>query len=246
MAKLRLGIIGAGSWTVSSHLPNLERHRDEVEFTIVNRRDPELLRRIAERHGFERATTDWREVIAERPDIVVDRKSTRRSLGAGQGGTRSRGARPVREALHHRSRPTPGISRRPSAAPAASCSWPMAGITARWSSRPTGSCTTTAASARSSTWRCTWTRSLASCCPRPARTPTRLRNRSRARNLVAAGDLGGRLRPGPADPPARRVAVADRPPRPGRLRVDERAARGQRRAPRRGRASGTRTARSGR
>ena len=48
MAKLRLGVIGAGSWTVSSHLPNLERHRDEIEFTIVNRRDPELLARIAE------------------------------------------------------------------------------------------------------------------------------------------------------------------------------------------------------
>lgn len=71
MAKLRLGIIGAGSWTLSSHLPNLERHRDEVDFTIVNRRDPDLLARIAERHGFARATTDWRDVIAERPDIVV-------------------------------------------------------------------------------------------------------------------------------------------------------------------------------
>jgi predicted dehydrogenase len=40
MAKLRLGVIGAGSWTVSSHLPNLIRHADEVEFVIVNRRNP--------------------------------------------------------------------------------------------------------------------------------------------------------------------------------------------------------------
>jgi len=71
VAKLRLGIIGAGSWTVSSHLPNLERHRDEIEFTIVNRRDPELLARITERHGFAKSTTDWHDVIEERPDIVV-------------------------------------------------------------------------------------------------------------------------------------------------------------------------------
>lgn len=73
MAKLRLGVIGAGSWTVSSHLPNLVRRRDlgDVEFTIVNRRNPELLGRIKDKFGFAQATTDWREVIAAKPDIVV-------------------------------------------------------------------------------------------------------------------------------------------------------------------------------
>ena len=69
--KLRLGVIGAGSWAVGSHLPNLERWRDEVEFTIVNRRDPVILERIRGRFAFERATTDWQEVIAARPDLVV-------------------------------------------------------------------------------------------------------------------------------------------------------------------------------
>jgi len=71
MAKLRLGVIGAGSWTVSSHLPNLINHRDEVEFTIVNRRNPELLKRIQDRFEFKEATTDWHDVIAAKPDIVV-------------------------------------------------------------------------------------------------------------------------------------------------------------------------------
>ena len=71
MAKLRLGIIGAGSWTVSSHLPNLVRHADEVEFVIVNRRNPELLEKIRSNFGFAKASTDWHDVIAERPDIVV-------------------------------------------------------------------------------------------------------------------------------------------------------------------------------
>ena len=71
MAKLRLGVIGAGSWTVSSHLPNLVARGDEVEFTIVNRRNPDLLGRIKDRFGFLKATTDWRDVLAEKPDIVV-------------------------------------------------------------------------------------------------------------------------------------------------------------------------------
>jgi predicted dehydrogenase len=71
VAKLRLGVIGAGSWTVSSHLPNLRRHADEIDFAIVNRRDPLLLAKVQREFGFAEATTDWRDVIAERPDIVV-------------------------------------------------------------------------------------------------------------------------------------------------------------------------------
>ena len=69
--RLRLGVIGAGSWAVGSHLPNLARWRDEVDFSIVNRRDAVLVERIRERFGFERATTDWHEVIAAKPDLVV-------------------------------------------------------------------------------------------------------------------------------------------------------------------------------
>jgi predicted dehydrogenase len=73
MTRLRVGIIGAGSWAVSSHLPNLARRRDagEIELTIVNRRDPEKLARIREAFDIEQATTDWLEVIATEPDIVV-------------------------------------------------------------------------------------------------------------------------------------------------------------------------------
>ena len=71
MGKLRLGVIGAGSWAVSSHLPAMEEHRAQVEFAIVNRRHPELLERIKDRFGFEKSSTDWHDVIAERPDIVI-------------------------------------------------------------------------------------------------------------------------------------------------------------------------------
>lgn len=71
MSKLRLGVIGAGSWTVASHLPSMAAHQDRVEFDIVNRRDPVLLERIRERFGFARSTTDWHDVIAARPDLVI-------------------------------------------------------------------------------------------------------------------------------------------------------------------------------
>jgi predicted dehydrogenase len=46
-------------------------HRDAVDFDIVNRRDPELLARIRDRFGFARSTTDWHDVIAEAPDVVI-------------------------------------------------------------------------------------------------------------------------------------------------------------------------------
>jgi predicted dehydrogenase len=68
--KLRLGVIGAGTWAVAAHLPAFAA-RDDVEPLIVCRRDPALLEEIRSRFGFAKATTDWREVIAARPDIVA-------------------------------------------------------------------------------------------------------------------------------------------------------------------------------
>jgi predicted dehydrogenase len=88
--RLRVGVIGAGSWTAGSHLPALARHADDIEFTIVNRRDPERLERIRSAFGFAHATTDWREVIDARPDLVVvgtppaqHFEQVRAALGAG-------------------------------------------------------------------------------------------------------------------------------------------------------------------
>jgi predicted dehydrogenase len=71
VTRLRLGVIGAGAWTVASHLPNLMARADEVEFVAVNRRDPELLGRIARQFGFAHAYTDYRDVLASGIDICV-------------------------------------------------------------------------------------------------------------------------------------------------------------------------------
>lgn len=71
MAKLRLGVIGAGSWAVASHLPNFAKRRDEVEFVAVARKGPELLRKIKEDWGFAEASEDYRDVIEAGVDICL-------------------------------------------------------------------------------------------------------------------------------------------------------------------------------
>src|SRR5437763_11215319 len=70
MAKLRLGVIGAGSWAVASHLPNLAKRRDEVEFVAVARKG-DLLQKVKDDWGFEVGSEDYRDVIAAGIDICV-------------------------------------------------------------------------------------------------------------------------------------------------------------------------------
>src|SRR4051794_31825574 len=70
MSKVRLGVIGAGSWSVSSHLPNLASH-DDVEFVAVARKGPELLAKIKHDFGFRVASEDYRDVLDAGIDICV-------------------------------------------------------------------------------------------------------------------------------------------------------------------------------
>ena len=69
--KLRLGVIGAGSWALASHLPNLARRSDEVQFIAVCRHGAEQLAAVAREYGFERASEDYRDVIEAGIDICV-------------------------------------------------------------------------------------------------------------------------------------------------------------------------------
>ncbi|HWE64541.1 MAG TPA: Gfo/Idh/MocA family oxidoreductase [Chloroflexota bacterium] len=71
MAKLRLGVIGAGSWTVASHLPNLARHAGVIEFTGVSRLGRPLLEKIRDQYGFAVASEDYRDVLAAGVDLCV-------------------------------------------------------------------------------------------------------------------------------------------------------------------------------
>lgn len=69
--KLRLGVIGAGSWALAAHLPALAQRQDEVEFVAVCRKGEAALRRIRDKYGFAVASEDYRDVIAAKPDICV-------------------------------------------------------------------------------------------------------------------------------------------------------------------------------
>ncbi len=71
MRKLRFGLIGAGSWAVSSHLPCIDRRRDEVEFVGVSRKGEEPLERIRREWGFEVASEDYRDLLGLDLDVVV-------------------------------------------------------------------------------------------------------------------------------------------------------------------------------
>jgi predicted dehydrogenase len=71
MSKLRLGVIGAGSWAVASHLPNFAKRRDEVEFVGVSRKNVDLLERVRDEYGFEVASEDYRDVIEAGIDIAL-------------------------------------------------------------------------------------------------------------------------------------------------------------------------------
>lgn len=70
MAKTRLGVIGAGSWAVSSHLPNFTA-RGDVEFVAVARHGAEQLERVKDQFGFTKASEDYRDVLAEELDVVL-------------------------------------------------------------------------------------------------------------------------------------------------------------------------------
>jgi predicted dehydrogenase len=71
MTRLRLGVIGAGSWAVAAHLPSVATRADDVEFVGVSRHGMEALKRIQERFGFAVASEDYREVLSAGIDIAV-------------------------------------------------------------------------------------------------------------------------------------------------------------------------------
>lgn len=71
MGKLRLGVIGAGAWTVTSHLPNFAKRRDEVEFVAVCRKGTDLLADVQREWGFTFASEDYRDVLDAGVDICL-------------------------------------------------------------------------------------------------------------------------------------------------------------------------------
>jgi predicted dehydrogenase len=71
MTKLRLGVIGAGSWALASHLPNFAQRSADVEFVAVARKGADALQRVKDEYGFAVATEDYRDVLDAGVDIAL-------------------------------------------------------------------------------------------------------------------------------------------------------------------------------
>jgi predicted dehydrogenase len=70
---LRVGILGAGSWVVASHLPNLQRRpAGELELVAACRRGtPEQLAALRDRFGFQLVSEDPADVLDAGVDVVI-------------------------------------------------------------------------------------------------------------------------------------------------------------------------------
>lgn len=71
MTRLRAGVLGAGSWAVASHLPNLLDRADEVELVGACRHGSAQLAALRERFGFEVLSEECDDVLAAGLDICV-------------------------------------------------------------------------------------------------------------------------------------------------------------------------------
>ena len=247
MAKLRLGIIGAGSWTVSSHLPNLERHRGRGR---VHHRQPARSGAAAADRGATRLRAgDRRTGTRSSP-----RGPTSSSIGSPPG-FHCEQAKAALEAGAH------VMCEKPFTIDPADA-WDLDATVRRtgrqlfiaygWNYRPMvieahrlmhedgglGEIEHVALHMDSVTREL-----LSETGAYPDAAP---RVGPRADTWSRPETSRRRLRPGPADPPSRRLAVADRPARAGRLRADDRAARRAASSSTTRSRSATRAARSGR
>lgn len=69
-AKVRLGFIGAGWWATTNHMPILKR-RDDVDFVGVASLGNDALATLKQEFGFQVATEDVEELLAQHLDAVV-------------------------------------------------------------------------------------------------------------------------------------------------------------------------------
>jgi len=69
-ARVRVGVLSAGAWSESTHLPALAS-RPDVELVVVSRPDKELAEAAAGRFGAGHAETDWRAALDHELDAVI-------------------------------------------------------------------------------------------------------------------------------------------------------------------------------
>ncbi|MFD2767912.1 Gfo/Idh/MocA family protein [Micromonospora eburnea] len=68
--RIRAGVLSAGAWSESTHLPALANAED-VDLVVVSRPDGDRARELAERFGADGAETDWRAALTYDLDAVI-------------------------------------------------------------------------------------------------------------------------------------------------------------------------------
>ena len=69
--KVRVGVIGAGVWASTSHLPTLMTRKDEIEMVGVCRKGIGELNKVAQDFGFQVMSEDYRDVLNQGIDLCV-------------------------------------------------------------------------------------------------------------------------------------------------------------------------------
>ena len=77
--RIQVGIIGAGNFATSVHLPNLERLKKHYQIRAICNRTGHKAQAIVTRFGAEYAATDYREIVAD-PNIDLVMICTRHNL----------------------------------------------------------------------------------------------------------------------------------------------------------------------
>jgi predicted dehydrogenase len=68
---IRVGVLGAGAWSVATHIPALLDNKD-VEVVVVTSQDSDKAREIAGTFGFSKWTTDWEDALkTNQLDLVI-------------------------------------------------------------------------------------------------------------------------------------------------------------------------------
>ena len=69
-AKIRVGVLSAGAWSVAVHIPELKRHPD-VELVVITNQSLETAKKIQGMFGFEVGLDSWEKALELRLDAVI-------------------------------------------------------------------------------------------------------------------------------------------------------------------------------
>lgn len=71
MKKVRIGVIGAGVWATTSHLPTLMKRKSEIEMIGVCRKGEAELQKVANQFDFKVASENYVDILNEQIDLCV-------------------------------------------------------------------------------------------------------------------------------------------------------------------------------